>query len=218
MTGSVLPLHASEHAVADALLPWYVNGTLHGEELAQVERHLAACPQCQREREWLRSVFAACASLAPAVDAPSRADTRGVPVSEGRSEPRNRWGPISAGWHSAQPWMRGLMAAQLAALAVLGTVLALDTHNDPDYRTLGAHTSSATPARGTIAVIFEPATTEAELRQVITGAGARIVDGPTTTNAFVLEVPAGQSAGALRVLRAERRVRFAEALGAPESR
>jgi anti-sigma factor RsiW len=217
MTGSVLPLHASEHAVADALLPWYVNGTLRGEELAQVERHLAACPQCQREREWLSGVFAAVAASAPLIEAPSHAD-RGVAPRGAQVEPQKRWHRISAGWHSAQPWMRGLMAAQLAALAVLGTVLALDTRNDPDYRTLGARTSSATQARGTIAVMFDPATTEAELRQVITSAGARIVDGPTTTNAFVLEVPAGQSAGALRVLRAERRVRLAEPLGAPESR
>lgn len=216
MTSRVLPLHASEHAATDALLPWYVNGTLRGEELAGVERHLAACELCQHELEWLRGVFAACATVAPALDAPSR-DGVGGPAFHGRIGPRNRWHRISAGWQSSQPWVRGLIAAQLAALAVLGTLLTLDARNDPGYRTLGAYTST-TPARGAIAVMFDPAITEAEMRRVVDEADARIVDGPTTTNAFVLEVPAAQSADALRMLRGERRVRFAEPLGAPESR
>ena len=66
--------------------------------------------------------------------------------------------------------------------------------------------------------MFDPAITEAELRRVVTGAGARIVDGPTTTHAFVLEVPAAQSAEAVQKLRAERMVRFAEPLGARTER
>ncbi len=74
------------------------------------------------------------------------------------------------------------------------------------------------PAGDAIAVMFDPAITEAELRRVVTGAGARIVDGPTTTHAFVLEVPAARSDEAVRKLRAERLVRFAEPLGARADR
>ena len=66
--------------------------------------------------------------------------------------------------------------------------------------------------------MFDPAITEAELRRVVTGAGARIVDGPTATHAFVLEVPAAQSGEAVQRLRAERMVRFAEPLGARAER
>ena len=69
-----------------------------------------------------------------------------------------------------------------------------------------------------IAVMFDPAITEAEMRRVVTGAGGRIVDGPTTTHAFVLEVPAAQSGEAVQKLRAERMVRFAEPLGARAER
>lgn len=38
------------------LLAWYVNGTLTGSELQQVESHLPSCTLCQREVELLRTV------------------------------------------------------------------------------------------------------------------------------------------------------------------
>ena len=216
MTGRVLPLHASDHAAVDALLPWYVNGTLRGEELGRVERHVAACEQCRREVDWLRDVFAACAEIAPIPDAPASAGATGIPGFDGRIRPRTWRTRVSDGWRSTQPWTRMLIAAQLAGLVILGTLLALEPRHEPSYRTLGA---AAAPApREAIAVMFDPAITEAELRRVITGAGARIVDGPTTTHAFVLEVPAAQSGEAVQKLRAERMVRFAEPLGARTER
>jgi anti-sigma-K factor RskA len=212
MTGRVFPLHASEHAAVDALLPWYVNGTLRGEELGRVERHIAACEQCRREVHWLRDVFAACAAIAPIPDAPASAGAADIPRSDGRIPPRTWRTRVSAGWQSTQPWMRMLMAAQLAGLVILGTILAVEPRHESSFQTLGASTRQA-PARDAIAVVFDPAITEAELRRVITGAGARIVDGPTTTQAFVLEVPAAQSGAAVQKLRAERLVRLAEPLG-----
>jgi anti-sigma factor RsiW len=217
MTGRVLPLHGSEHAVADALLPWYVNGTLRGEELARVERHLAGCEICRREVDWLRELFAACVAIAPFREAAEGADAIVIPPFADAPEPSGWRARLVTGWQSTQPWARGLMAAQLAALAILGSLLAHDTFKDPGYRTLGA---SAQPAssRDAIAVMFDPATTEAELRRVITRAGARIIDGPTTTSAFIVEVPTAQSAQAVQQLRAEPRVRFAESLGARSER
>ena len=47
------------------------------------------------------------------------------------------------------------------------------------------------PAGG-IVVVFDPATPEADLRRILREAGARIVDGPTQANAYVLDVPAPQ--------------------------
>ena len=65
MNGRVLPLQGSEHTAVDALLPFYVNGTLQGEELDRVRQHVAACDACRREADWLRDVFAACAAISP---------------------------------------------------------------------------------------------------------------------------------------------------------
>lgn len=217
MTGRVLPLQGSEHTVVDALLPWYVNGTLAGDELARVKQHLTGCEHCRREVDWLRDVFAACAAIAPISDTPPFADANGIPALAGRIEPRNFGSRIAAGWRSTQPWVRMLVAAQLAGLALLGALLTFDPLDDPPYRTLGGYTLPA-PGRDAIAVMFDPAITEAEMRRVLTSAGARIVDGPTTTNAFVLEVPAAQSADAVQKLRAARMVLFAEPLGARADR
>jgi hypothetical protein len=110
-----------------------------------------------------------------------------------------------------------LIAAQFAGLALLGTLLALDTRHEPSYQTLGTAARAASTGDA-IAVMFDPAITEAELRRVVTSAGGRIVDGPTTTHAFVLEVPAAQSGEAIQKLRAEPMVRFAEPLGARAQR
>jgi hypothetical protein len=211
MTGRILPFHSSTHATADALLPWYVNGTLRDEELAFVEEHLKGCDQCQGEVDWLRQVFVACAALGTDQDT-ALAGSRTASGDSGRL-PRRAWpARLAQGWRTAQPWMRGLLAAQLAAIAILGTVLLTDSRDEASYRTLGAAQRS-NQAHNAFAVMFAPTTTESELQGIVMRTGGRIVDGPTVTNAFVLEVPAALSDQALNVLRADSRVQLAEPLG-----
>jgi outer membrane lipopolysaccharide assembly protein LptE/RlpB len=62
-------------------------------------------------------------------------------------------------------------------------------------------------------VVADPTTTEAELRRILRAAGARIVDGPTQANAYVLEVPAQRQEQAMRALRAEHALVLVERLG-----
>ena len=212
MTGRVVPLNASDHDAVDALLPWYVNGTLRGEELQRVERHVAACPACRQEVDWLRNIFAACVAAAPLPEAPAAHAADALlhprPAARGRT-----WRATALeGWQSTPPWMRALMAAQLAGLVMLGTLLAVDAGNEPTYRTLGSPGRSASSGEA-IVVMFDPAITEAELRAVVSQIGGRVVDGPTTTNAYVLEVPLSRSGGAVEKLRAQPKVRLAEPLG-----
>jgi anti-sigma factor RsiW len=216
MSGRVLSFDGSEHAAADVLLPFYANGTLHGEELAFVEQHVRACEQCQREVDWLRAVYGALAASPSLQDA-----TRTVPahltelVNRGL---RPNWrGRIRAGWQTAHPWTRWLMAAQLAAIAVLGTLVATDTREVPSYRTLGLPSPSAQMSDA-VAVMFNPGITESDLRRLLLGVGARIVDGPSSTEVYVLEIPAERAVEALRALRAEPLVRLAERLGPGTSR
>jgi hypothetical protein len=192
-------------------LPWYVNGTLRGEELALVEQHVLACEQCRREADWLREVFAACAAIGPAQEAPRIAGN----LLAGIERPGLQQGfpaRIARGWRTAEPLVRGLLAAQLAAIVVLGTLLAIDTRSDAGYRTLGT-TSRSAQAQDAIAVMFDPGITESEMQRALLAAGARIVDGPTSTNAYVLEVPAALADRALQSLRSDKMVRFAERLG-----
>jgi len=217
MSGRVFPLQGSEHTAVDALLPFYVNGTLQGEELDRVRQHVASCEQCRREADWLRNVFAACAAISPLPEEARTPHADGIAALASGAVPPRWTSRVASGWRSTQPWVRMLVAAQLAALAVLAALLAADVGDEPSYRTLGAYTHPA-PTRDAVAVMFDPAITEAEMRRVLAAARARIVDGPTTTHAFVLEVPTAQVAEAVQKLRAERMVLFAEPLGARASR
>ena len=210
MTGRVIPFDAAAHKVADALLPWFVNGTLEGEELALVQRHLGECLRCQREVEWLRELHAACIAgeAMPAASAAFRNLRRQLEEPrEGVSIARLR-----RSWSRAQPWPRWAIAAQLVAIAVLGSLLLSGTDGSSSYRTLGARNATV-PATGSLVVVFDPATTEAEVHRILRGAGARIVDGPTQANAYVLEVSPGQTDRAAQAIKAERAALLVEPLG-----
>ena len=78
------------------------------------------------------------------------------------------------------------------------------------YQTLGAPARAGGP---TVAVVFDPAIRESDLRHTLASVGARIVDGPTRTHAYVLQVPAEDEAQALARLRAAPGVVLAEPLG-----
>ena len=213
MTGRVLPFDAATHAAADALLPFYVNATLQGEELALVQHHVQGCERCLREVERLRHIFEASTAFAllqgERLGQPSPMRAKDPPLyrREGTARIQAIFGtPRLRRW---TPW---LLAAQLAAIVLLGSLLATDSRDFASYRTLGI-ANPAVVAADTIAVIFDPAIAESEMRRVVVGIGARIVDGPTTTDVFVLAIPTGFTEQALRALRSERAVRFAESLG-----
>ena len=107
------------------------------------------------------------------------------------------------------------MAAQLAAIVALGAVLLPSTNGLAPYQTLGAR-SAAVPT-GSLVVVFDPTTPESELRRMLRKAGARVADGPTQTNAYVLKVAAGQRVEAVQTLRAEPAVVLVEQLDRAET-
>ena len=76
------------------------------------------------------------------------------------------------------------------------------------YRTLGA--AGAPPAANAL-VVFRPDATEAEMRRALRAADARVVGGPTVTDAYLLRIPA-LDAEALARLRAEPAVARVESL------
>lgn len=212
MTGQILRFDASAHRAADALLPWFANGTLDGEELELVSRHLRECARCRREVEMLRQVQAFYALDAPAT-APLRSSREVAALIAGgrRRDALVRWlRRLVEPWRRAPAWTRWAIAAEFAGLIGLAVLVA--PPGDAPYRTLGA--SARVVAPGTIAVVFVPEIAEAELRRIVQAAGARIVDGPTASNAYLLRVPAGNRAEALAVMRSEPSVVLAEPLSA----
>ena len=59
----IIPLHCSPHEQAQALLPWYANGTLDAAESALVDAHLAACAECRASLDVEHALAAQVASL-----------------------------------------------------------------------------------------------------------------------------------------------------------
>ena len=216
MNGHVLPFGGSTHAMVDALLPFYVNATLQGDELALVERHIRDCAECRGEVERLRVIFDACTVYAThSGDTPVALDTMGdIGAAGGRPGLGAR---IGQGVRATPAWTKWMLAAQLAAIAILGTLVAGDARETATFRTLG-NPAPVASTTGNIAVMFDPAIPESEIRRIVRAAGARIVDGPTATDVFVLEIPSGQIDRALPVLRAEPAVRLAESLEARSGR
>jgi anti-sigma factor RsiW len=214
MSGQILRFDDSAHSAADAMLPWFVNGTLTGHELAMVEQHLQDCVRCQREIELLRQLQAVCAIDEPVVD-PTPAYRE---LSE-RMAQGSRLGSVKEGlrglsghWQRAPSWARWAIAAQFAGIVAMA--LWLDAplgETGAVYRTLGASGVHAS-ATGTVAVMFAPDLTEAALRRIVQSVGARVVDGPSASNAYVLEIPVGSRDATLTALRAERGVVLAQPL------
>lgn len=213
MTDRVIQFDPAAHKVADVLLPWLVNGTLEGDELAFVSQHVEGCTRCQREVAWLREFHAACVAgeAQPGASSAFRKLRRQLEdPSPGRPALRSRWNRLGYG----SQW---LIAAQLAAIVVLGSLWLTGVEGPAQFRTLGATTASA-PMTGDLVVVFDPATSESELRRILRGAGARVVDGPTDSNAYVLGVPAERRLPAIQRLRAERAVVLVEPLAAGRAR
>jgi hypothetical protein len=215
MSGRVLPFDPAAHKVADVLLPWFVNGTLDKDELAFVEQHLGECVRCQREVQWLRELRAACIDGEAAPGASTVFRNLRRQLDEPRTG-RGKEGSLRKLWRRVPPWSRWAMAAELAVIVALGAVLLPATDGLAPYRTLGAR-SAAAPT-GSLVVVFDPATPESELRRMLRKAGARVTDGPTQTNAYVLRVAAERRAEAVQALRAEPAVVLAEQLDRGETR
>lgn len=204
MNARIVELDASVHQKVQKLLPWLVTGRLGAEEAQIAEAHLAGCAQCRDDLAWQRKLQsvqpaaaaapdmeAALARLLPRLDAQPRAPAGRPAANDGR------W------W----PWA---LAAQLLVIVGLGG--ALLARQEPAYRLLGAPGVGA----ANLVVVFRPDTSEARLRALLQAQGAHVVDGPTVTRAWVLQVPSARLQGAVATLRADGAVELAEALAAPQ--
>lgn len=199
--------NAATHQTVQPLLPWLLAGTLDSAEQAMVEQHVQGCAQCQADLAWQRRLRSAAPAPEGAFDA-DRALAQLLPRL-GPQTPRvgvlERWRKAAA---ANNAWLKWAAAAQLAAIAVLALQLA--DHADADYRALGA----AAHADGNAVVMFRPETTERDMRRILQASGARVVDGPTVTDAYVLALPPAQADAALARMRAERAVTLAQPLAA----
>lgn len=189
------------------------------EMLDQGSADTALPPGVDMERAWARILPA----LGPVDDvdaAPARAGTAPAdtiapaakPLFEAPAPgvprvPRRWW---AAGAANQPTWLRWAVAAQWVLIVGLVALLARPDEPPAAYRVLGNSVGGA-PA-GNLVVMFQPTTTERELRRILQAQGARVVDGPTVTDAYLISVPEENRERALQALRADPAVKLAEAL------
>jgi hypothetical protein len=210
MNGRILAMDKTIHEQVQTLLPWFVIDKLTGEELELVNRHLHVCEECQSDFSWQcklqatppddeveLNVDSAYAKLLP----------RLMPA-QAKVQPQSLRNMLAKFWQRNPGWMQLALAVQFVAIIGLTVLLASPTGNVAMYRALGSNMN----ATGNMVVVFSPTTSEQELRRILHNAGARIVDGPTVTDAYLLNVPEEKLDGALRELRGDRAVVLAESL------
>ena len=202
----VIRLHGDPHRRTQQLLAWYVNGTLEHEEIAMVEAHLADCDECRGDLRLERMVGQAVATL-PTEEGQGWMALRGRIESRGARRGGRRWPspPAFLGRPVPIGWAVAAQAASLALIAGLGWTALRPTA--PAYVTLGA---VAKPALGNLVVIFQPTTSERQLRGALEASQARLVDGPTASDAYVLHVDAARRSAALAQLRSNAHILLAE--------
>ena len=223
MTGRIIPLNGDCHREVQALLPWYVTATLSEAERVQVETHLVACADCQAKLRDERRLAADIADAPPpvgALDVEHGWDQISLQIAEQAPKRASRRAPIAAriaaflGERSeaARPkssgaaWLHWAVAAQFCLILFLGAQV-WRTPQPSAYKALG---SAPAAAAANVVVVFRPETPEKDLRGILRATNARLVDGPTAADAYLIHVPPAARAAALVRLRKQAQVMLAE--------
>lgn len=180
------------------ILPWYVNRTLPQEDAAAVAEHAAGCARCRDEIEACRTVAKAVAEAGEVSPTPHPVRlTRLLRKIDEHEQSGGRAGIAAAlarlrSWAAPVarplPWM---LAAQLAVLLLIGTLLAWPHAEPPaaQFQTLSA--PAAPPAAHfTLRVVFDHRATEEQIRQLLLSVRGEITGGPSPFGAYTVEVPA----------------------------
>ena len=195
---------AQPHDRAEELLPWYATGQLDAADRARVECHLLSCGDCREQLAVERRLIDEFQAMAPEVESGwvrlrGRIDT---PVQVARAPKQ----PFAELWaFLTRPAVAAIAVAQLAFVVIAGG--ALLSLSRPAYHVLG---SAPVPADANVIVIFDADTTEGEMRGALGAAGASIVGGPTSADAYLLHVaPVGRQ-NSLARLQADANVQLAQ--------
>lgn len=200
----ILPFPTDRHAEVHLLLPWYVTGQLDAVETAFVAEHLAECGACRADLVQERHLADAVArdtgetgdswaAMAARLDA-----TSSVSVATAAQRRRTR-DPLRAARRAVMRprTLRWVVAAQFVAVLALGaqTLTQRSDGRPGAYHVLG---DAGATRSGNVLAMFRPEASEAAFRRALQASGARLVDGPTASGAYVLAVPGGAALARLR--------------------
>ncbi len=198
------------HREIQDLLPWFVAQTLDENEHLIVQAHLDICPQCRSELVWQRKLKAA---------EPQYENLPDMNLALSKLMPRLSMQDHKSTWNIVLDFFRNFiplnqgkirwaLALQMVVIVGLSVLLAFSNQTLPAYRMLGAQKIEG----ANVVVVFRPDITEKDLRLVLRKNGARVVDGPTETDAYLLNVAEAGQAQAITQLRSDPAVVLAESL------
>jgi hypothetical protein len=116
----------------------------------------------------------------------------------------------AAGWFGrlwgGRSWLGLAVAIQMCLLVVVGVAL-WRAELSPRYHALG---SKVADTDANVVVIFRPEISERDMRQILKSSGARLVGGPTVSDAYLLRVAPVTRTAVVARLRQESEVVLAE--------
>ena len=201
----------SAHGEAEELLPWYATGQLDDADRALVDAHLSSCAYCRQQLALERRLIDEFHAMSPEVESGwERMKARiaapaAAPVAPSFRKPATPsvfaqlWATLS------RPAFATLAVAQIAFVVLAGSVLL--SLSRPSYRALG---SAPPPASANMIVMFRSDATIEDVRKSLSSAGASIVDGPTSADAYLLHVAPQRRQAALARLQSDANVQMAE--------
>jgi anti-sigma factor RsiW len=222
VVGRIVDLLSSPHLASEALLPWMLNDTLTPAERRELEAHLQSCALCRDELARQRELMALYAA-SPVPEPETNSDVAfarlmerlqtDTAVAAMPSRAVSRAGTAARGRRTVFAVQMGVSIALGATFGWTFSQLQITASDDARgaYRGLAV---SAAPGAGDAIIVFDPKASEADLRRVLQRAGARIVDGPTAANAYVVRFDGPAAERAIAVLRADSAVLRVETLSA----
>lgn len=215
----VINLDRSTHETVQRLLPWFVVGNLQEAERDLVQEHVRTCTQCQADIEWeqkFRGLVVSDEVMPISSMEAERALQRLHPQLESRgvvARVGKLLRAVGDAWQFSSAGMRMMVAMQFIVITSMGYLL-WGPPRDASFHALGQGTSP----HANVVVMFKPDTTEVQMREILSGNAARLVDGPTVTGAYLLAIPPNRRTQTLQRLQSEKTVSMAATLDGGEMR
>ena len=194
------------HAELQALLPWYINGSLDAATHREVELQLEQSPALRSELVWLTLVRSHIREQAQA-ESSLRSEDAGLDSlmalvhgeQSGKVTPlrKNTWAWVAAA--RRLPLSMGIAAAIVLSQAVI--IGALLDKSSGDLAPMSGGTAVA--GGQMLQITFKPQATEGAIRALLSGVQGEIVAGPGALGVYSVRVPDQQGQQALTSLRSD---------------
>lgn len=178
----------------EALLPFYLNGTLEGAELAAVEQWLATDPAGAEALEAAEAEFSSTTAANEAIRPPAGALSRFVEALEAQAGPERGAGARPASivslfsrLRSAPAGIGWAVAAALLALVVVQQVTRPGGETS-DFEVAGADNSLAVAPFALVK--FRPDARMADISAFLSDNGLKVITGPSADGIFRIALPA----------------------------